>query len=183
MQLRRGADLGGAATQGSLGPGEPLVPHHHPRVVDRLDLLHLGTDGAGARPIAAFFTALLGGTLAIAYLPSRALEPPPDEPPPEVHSETCGGDGCDEGHSVSYEQAPEALAALRAWWRRPKGAERPSLWRKVVRPALSYGFGELLDDLAFWLLLGVLLAGVLGAVLPADLAARGLGGRASCRCF
>ncbi len=140
-----------------------------------------------ARPVAAFFTALLGGTLAIAYLPSEATKPPEaEDPEPEApphdhshddhfhgHSHDHAGDG---GHSVSYEDAPAALAAVRAWFRRPKGdTERPNLWRAVFRPAFRYGFGELLDDIAFWLLLGVLLAGVLGAVLPADLAERGLG--------
>jgi hypothetical protein len=34
---------------------------------------------------------------------------------------------------------------------------------------------ELLDDLAFWLLIGVVMAGVLGAVVPSDLGALGLG--------
>lgn len=136
-----------------------------------------------ARPIAAFFTALLGGTLAIAYLPSTAAPVPPDEaePPngvePPSADHCCDDDGCGEGHSLSYADAPAALAAVKAWLRRRRGeaGERPNLWRTVFRPALRYGFGELLDDIAFWLLFGVLLAGVLGAVLPADLAERGLG--------
>ncbi len=161
----------------------------------------MGPVMAIARPIAAFFTALLGGVLAIAYLPADGPPPagtaPEDAEPEEEPPAACGcgpeddgGDGddgddrgpndddCDDCEALGYDRAPEALAAVRAWWRRlgkRGGAEGPGLWRTVVRPALSYGFGELLDDLAFWLLLGVLLAGVLGAVLPADLAARGLG--------
>lgn len=138
-----------------------------------------------ARPLAAFFTALLGGTLAIAYLPptpapEEGAPTPEDASSPHGHdpADTCG-DGCGDGHSLSYPDAPQALAALKAWlrWRKlPAGpAERPRLWRTVVRPALSYGFRELLDDIAFWLLLGLVLAGVLGALLPADLAERGLG--------
>ncbi len=141
-----------------------------------------------ARPVAAFFTALIGGVLAIAYLG--------DELPPETEGDDavagCGhdhchdhdhGDGHDHSHSVSYSAAPEALAALRAWFGRrgrrsaeaEGGVETPGVWQAVVRPALRYGFGELLDDLAFWLLIGVLLAGILGAVLPADLGSMGLG--------
>ena len=53
--------------------------------------------------------------------------------------------------------------------------DSPHLQRDLVRPALRYGFGELLDDLAFWLTIGVLLAGVLTALLPNDLDALGLG--------
>jgi uncharacterized protein len=113
-----------------------------------------------ARPIAAFFTAFLGGTLAMVYKPG----PSPPTPLPHAPSSPAPGEGrscddgcCDGGPPASDEDAPRGL------------------WRKVLRPALRYGFGELLDDIAFWLLLGVLLAGVLGALLPADLAERGLG--------
>lgn len=153
----------------------------------------MGPVMAVARPIAAFFTALLGGVLAIAYLPGGARpsgeetdgerSPAAAGGPEEEPAATCGCGPEDGGEALSYEHAPAALAALEAWWRglgRGAGPKRggpgaAGLWREVVRPALRYGFGELLDDLAFWLLLGVLLAGVLGAVLPADLAARGLG--------
>ena len=126
-----------------------------------------------ARPIAAFFTAFLGGTLAIAYLPSGAA-PGPEEAP-GGKEQSCCDDGCG-GDSVTYEDAPAAWKALGGWFRRRRdGDKRPRLWRTVFRPAFRYGFGELLDDIVFWLLLGVLLAGVLGALLPADLAERGLG--------
>ena len=165
----------------------------------------MGPVMAVARPIAAFFTALLGGVLAIAYLPGRdrpgrdrpgrarpgrveRAAPEPEEETDEEPAAACGCSPEDGGEALSYEHAPAALAALEAWWRglgrgagprnagpRKGGPGAAGLWREVVRPALRYGFGELLDDLAFWLLLGVLLAGVLGAVLPADLAARGLG--------
>jgi len=132
----------------------------------------MGPVMAIARPIAAFFTATLGGVLAIAYLPDDDPAPPPEEP---AEDETC------DASSVSHPQAPEALTALRSWLRelvrgRTEGKEGGAdLWKTVVKPSLRYGFVELLDDLAFWLLLGVLLAGVLGAVMPDDLAERGLG--------
>ncbi|MEM7355977.1 MAG: SPFH domain-containing protein, partial [Acidobacteriota bacterium] len=48
-------------------------------------------------------------------------------------------------------------------------------WRDLVRPALRYGFGDLLDDLAFWLVVGIGLAGVLTALLPDNLDELGLG--------
>lgn len=157
---------------------------------------------AVARPIAAFFTALVGGVAAIAYMPPAEWAAGREEPLPKGADCGCGpGDAhdhdasvhdghdheghdhdChDHGHAISYEQAPEALAALRAlgrrltFRRRPEDIRAPGVWKSVVRPALRYGFGELLDDLAFWLVLGVVLAGVLGALLPADLGERGLG--------
>ncbi|MCP4661466.1 MAG: hypothetical protein GY856_39180, partial [bacterium] len=126
----------------------------------------MGPVMAIARPIAAFFTATLGGVLAIAYLPDDPA-PPPEEPPEE-------GETCDASCSVSHPEAPEALTALRSWLRelfrgRSEGQEGGAdLWKTVIKPALRYAFVELLDDLAFWLLLGVLLAGVLGAAMPDD---------------
>jgi len=109
----------------------------------------MGPVMAVARPIAAFATAVLGGVLAMFYLPEKA----PDVAP--AASSCACGDGC----------AGEAAA--------PRGDG--GIWRRVVLPAMRYGFVELLDDLAFWLLIGVLLAGLLGAVIPADLGALGLG--------
>ncbi|MDJ0852286.1 MAG: SO_0444 family Cu/Zn efflux transporter [Myxococcota bacterium] len=44
-----------------------------------------------------------------------------------------------------------------------------------LRRALHYGFGTLLDDLAFWLLVGILLTGVLSAALPDDFFRAALG--------
>lgn len=109
----------------------------------------MGPVMAVARPLAAFVTAVLGGTLAIFSLAERS----PDDAPAAT---SCA---CDDGCA-----APAAV---------PR--EGGGLWRRIVRPSLRYGFGELLDDLAFWLLIGVVLAGVLGAVVPADLGALGLG--------
>ena len=184
-----------------------------------------------ARPVAAFFTALVGGVAAIAYMPrdewdagrevplleeaeddGRALgegsksateteaDADAELAADDHHHHDCDDhhDGhdhhhhhhghhdhdhdCDDhSHSISYEQAPEALAALGAlgrrltFRRRPEDAHAPGVWNTVVRPSLRYGFGELLDDLAFWLVLGVVLAGVIGALMPADLGERGLG--------
>ncbi len=134
---------------------------------------------AVARPVAAFFSAVLGGGLAILVLDEA--EP---KPAGEVGEDACssaeGGscatdDAC--SPSLSHPQAATALLALRGLFgRRPAdGEERPGVWKALVRPTLRYGFVELIDDLAFWLVLGVLLAGLLGALMPADLGAWGLG--------
>ncbi|MEM7584946.1 MAG: SO_0444 family Cu/Zn efflux transporter [Acidobacteriota bacterium] len=53
--------------------------------------------------------------------------------------------------------------------------EDTSVWRDLVKPAANYGFGELLDDLAFWLVVGIGLAGVLTVLLPDNLDELGLG--------
>lgn len=153
----------------------------------------MGPVMAVARPIAAFFTAVLGGALAILF-PS---EEPIEEPQESCSDDLCADDGCagdvcagdvragdvcggDSCGGLGDDKAAQGLAALAAWWNGMLGRRRgdetpPGVWRKVVRPALRYGFVELLDDLAFWLLLGVLLAGIVGVAVPADLAERGLG--------
>lgn len=43
-------------------------------------------------------------------------------------------------------------------------------------PSLRFGFGEMLDDLAFWLVVGIVLAGGVTVLLPSDLLGLGLGG-------
>ncbi len=114
--------------------------------------------------------------------------------PPSDHHHGHGhhrhGHDHDHDHDLLYARGDEARAALRALTRlgpekRSEGDEEaPSanageLLRdvrdEVVRPSLRYGFGDLLDDLAFWLVVGVLLAGLLTTLLPQDLAALGLG--------
>lgn len=45
----------------------------------------------------------------------------------------------------------------------------------TIRRASRYAFVTLLDDIAFWLVLGVALTGVVAVLLPADLAGRGSG--------
>lgn len=118
----------------------------------------MGPVMAIARPLAAFASAILGGALAMRLLP----EPVPGEPrSPELGDGTEAGDCCG---SCDVVEAPA------------EGAEPQGLWRRVFRPALRYGFVELLDDLAFWLVLGILAAGAVSALLPADLGALGLGG-------
>ncbi len=59
---------------------------------------------------------------------------------------------------------------LKARWR-----WSPSPLEQRLRRALHYGFVTLLDDLAFWLLVGILLTGVLSAALPDDFFSAALG--------
>ena len=186
----------------------------------------MGPVMAIARPIAAFFTAVIGGILSIASarsvdeLSGVASSRGEGVDAEHEHEHAAGCDHHHHGHdhhgpdhhhghhhehSVAFSgsaRARRALAQALGIERVEKPAEkalstdsdpeaelaetdagdaetnpddRPSLWRDLVRPAARYGFGELLDDLAFWLVVGIGLAGVLTAVLPDDLGALGLG--------
>jgi len=115
----------------------------------------MGPVMAVARPIAAFFTAVLGGLGAMLVLSEGEEDV---EPAAAVCDHCAVGDP----HPHPSDDATET------------GRGR-GLWRGLLKPALAYGFVEMLDDLAFWLLIGVFAAGVLGALVPADLAALGLG--------
>ncbi len=187
----------------------------------------MGPVMAIARPVAAFFTAVLGGILSIASArnlgeltdgsDTRGERRPGVAPSAHAHDHSQGHDHCDghhhshdhghdHSHSVAFAGSARARLALKqAIWGMRRNIEsskagadgdlenkqvakedtglveetdqpsEASLWRDLLRPSLRYGFGELLDDLAFWLLAGVVLAGVLTAVLPDDLDALGLG--------
>lgn len=114
----------------------------------------MGPVMAIARPVAAFGTALLGGLGALRLLggdrPGRAAVP--------AEPGCCACDGAADGAGGC---APNRRDSDRAG-------------SAVVR-ALRYGFVDLLDDIAFWLVVGILAAGVIGALLPADLGAWGFG--------
>ena len=108
----------------------------------------MGPVMAIARPISAFLTALLGGMLSM-----RDKEPRVEE----------------WGEARGERSTAEACQVSRA---------DPALelsWSGFVRPAIRYGFRTLLDDLAFWLVLGLVLAATLSVVLPEDLGSLGLG--------
>ena len=160
----------------------------------------MGPVMAIARPIAAFFTAVLGGILSIASARSvTELETVPGSDHSHGHDHSHDhdhhhghdhhhhhGHDHDHSHSLAFADSARARRALSLALgieRRPEKKEDeeaeeedlPNLQQDLVRPALRYGFGELLDDLAFWLAAGILLAGVLTAVLPDNLETLGLG--------
>ena len=144
----------------------------------------MGPVMAIARPIAAFFTAVLGGVLSIASARTvRELSGDPSERSRgdqrqhdhdhsgHDHSDHDHSDH-DHEHSVVFSDSAKARQALRQVFSKGPNA---GLWSDLLRPALRYGFGDLLDDLAFWLVVGLALAGALTAILPDDLAGLGLG--------
>jgi hypothetical protein len=100
------------------------------------------------RPLAAFVTATVTGLLINAL---------PEEESPAVPPAPAPGCGC--SGSACGETPPPP----------------PSLRRRLA-DGLGYAFGELLGDIGKWLLLGILLAGLIAALVPAAFFARHLGG-------
>lgn len=208
----------------------------------------MGPVMAVARPIAAFFTAVIGGVLSIASARdlSELTAKPCQHEHDDSHHGTCGHDhshshaghshdhhhhdhddhhhhghhhhGHHHEHKVAFSGSERARSALFRFLGLSTGqkqkpnpeesadqatrdlpapvasaeAASPSadqaqvkeqvvdeddagLWRDLFRPSLRYGFGELLEDLAFWLVVGIGLAGMLTAFLPDDLEQLGLG--------
>ena len=142
----------------------------------------LGPLMAVARPVAAFATAMLGATWMTVF-PSATAKAPDEDLPATASGDGLATTGCpsgscgcgavpDESNGVEIPAAVEAGEEGAG----EEGARHFSKTRlSKTLSALRYGFGELLDDIAFWLVLGLALAGVLSAVLPDDLAAFGLG--------
>lgn len=112
----------------------------------------MGPVMAIARPVSAFITAMIGAVSALLWLPKRA----PEIPEPAVKSCCSSAGPAPEAASETTPTAPQGIV-------------------HKLRTAFSYGFGDLFDEIAFWLVLGLGLGGVLTAVLPSDLAALGLG--------
>ncbi len=94
------------------------------------------------RPLAAFFTATLAG---IAVNATQKNETEPEQPSPApVPSHGCSSGSCSS---------------------KPLPASSESLLHRA-RLGLAYSFGELLKDIGGWFLFGVLLAGVITALVP-----------------
>lgn len=102
----------------------------------------LGPFMALVRPLAAIAAGVVAGVLSL-------FGPQPFEDQPEP---------ADEAHAHHPHEADPA-----------PGTEPPRLrvLRRLVRAA-RYGFVTLLDDLAFWLVLGFLVTGIISAALPED---------------
>jgi uncharacterized protein len=99
------------------------------------------------RPVAAFFTATVAGSLI-----NRIPDPPAARA--VIEGAHCA-DGCC-GMPSAQEQRP------------PLGAR--------IREGLRYAFGELLRDIGKWLLLGIAVAGVISWYVPDDFFASAPGG-------
>lgn len=122
--------------------------------VDSIALTYalLGPVMAIARPLAAVATALVTG-LGLGALKEEREQPPA---PPDITCPVdacCDGIGCPPGeHAHHHSLAQRFLAGL------------------------AYARGELWEDLAAWFWLGILLAGIIAALVPAEFITRYLGG-------
>jgi len=108
----------------------------------------LGPVMAVVRPVVAIVTAVVAGLLALFVR----------EPEPAAAADAC----CDDehaGHAHVLEEEPPANRS----------------WRERFRTVGTYGFRTLVDDLAFWLLFGILLTGLIAALVPNDFFSRVLG--------
>lgn len=139
----------------------------------------LGPVMAVARPLASFFTALLAGVAAIAASDAPAAADPAAEPP---HADA--EEPVDEAHVINPRDLWRSFYAY-AWPTRRRGAPAdepprglqaaPRPFEQVMRDVCRYAFVDLADDIAFWLVIGLFVAGAISVTLPGDLAARGLG--------
>jgi uncharacterized membrane protein YraQ (UPF0718 family) len=136
--------------------------------VDSIALTYglLGGVMAIVRPLVAVVTAMVAGWLSMLLAQRDVSSPasagdgvatsaPMEEPPQESRR---SGDGC---HCDDAGRKPTATG--------------PAHWPARLRQAAHYGFVTLLDDLALWLVLGLLLTGVLSTALPDDFLSRVLG--------
>jgi HflK protein len=115
---------------------------------------------AFVRVVVAIATGLAAAALSLRHWPlgeEPALEPSAD---PHVPSSDAPKAAAHEAHEARVRQRnvsrPQRLTAI---IRR---------FRIEARHAARYAFGELLDELAFWLAFAIVVTGVLSAILPAD---------------
>ena len=119
--------------------------------VDSIALTYglLGPFMAIARPLAATVTSIVAGALSL-FRPEPSGELARSaEPEPHEHVHPGGSEGA--------ERHPKAMLSR-------------------LQAAVHYGFGTLLDSLAFWLAFGFLVTGILVAALPPDFFQRFLPG-------
>ena len=105
-----------------------------------------------ARPVAAFVSALIAGSIENTFNPPR--------PQLAMAADlSCAVDGCCSGVNCPPEEH----------------ANHHTLLEKI-RAGMRYAFGELWGDLAGWFFIGLLLAGLISALVPDDLITAYLGG-------
>lgn len=109
----------------------------------------LGPIMAIVRPVIAIVTAIVAGMLTLFVREPETPNAPDD---------CCDDDHAGHVHGLDDE---------------PPAARRP--WRERLRTVGEYGFRTLVDDLAFWLLFGIVLTGLIAALIPNDFFTRVLG--------
>ena len=134
----------------------------------------LGPLMAVVRPLAAFLTAVLAGIGIIAL--GEEDRPAGAASGRAVHADH-GHDHEDEAHVVGAMGLWRAICVAVAPRSRAAAAEAPARpLEQVMTDVVRYASIDLLDDVVFWLVIGIVLAGGVSLLVPDDLAARGLGG-------
>lgn len=104
-----------------------------------------------ARPVAAFFSATVAG------IAENLIGRPEAE---EIDADlSCPIDGCCDGNDCTNEEH-----------------KQHHTFGEKLASGLKFAFGELWGDLAGWFMVGMLLAGLIGALVPEDVLGRYLGG-------
>jgi HflK protein len=114
------------------------------------------------RPVAAVTTAITAG-LAVNFFGGRE----PASAPVEAQGAglpKAADECCDDGHAHHHEHRQPDLSKARA----PAGVSRAGILRTVA-DVYRYAFRELLDEIGYWLVLGIALSGVIAAALPPDI--------------
>jgi HflK protein len=140
--------------------------------VDNISLTYALTDPVMTvfRPIAGVATAIAAGLATNLFGAARSKA---TEPPPEVAKTSAAGDercqhagdpkGHDHAHSHDHHddhvQGADSLP--------DRGASRIVV--DTTRRIIRYGFVELLDDVSWWLVLGIVLSAVAVVAIPAQL--------------
>jgi len=111
------------------------------------------------RPVAAVVTAITAG-LSVNFLGGREPEPADVDARPDAAAAEC----CDDSHAHAHGRARH----------QPTGDEpgirtSPVGHHETVRDIYRYAFRDLLDEIAHWLVLGIVLSGVIAAALPPDI--------------
>jgi uncharacterized membrane protein YraQ (UPF0718 family) len=105
-----------------------------------------------ARPVVAFVTAVVAGVLENLFGSAK-------NEGVEAGDVTCPVDGCCDGKNCSPDQH-----------------KRHHTFFEKIRAGFRYAFTEVWADLAGWFLLGLLLAGLITTLVPAEIITRHLGG-------
>ncbi|MDF1615083.1 SO_0444 family Cu/Zn efflux transporter [Desulfurivibrio dismutans] len=154
LALHRGGASRGAST--AFMVGTPGVG------VDSVALTYvlLGPVLAVIRPLAAIFSAVVTGMLVGQTDKASAAEPPQENKLTTAASpaaNSCSGScSCRLPDAPAVHSAEGGLAAF------PAAPSR----RAALAAGLRYSFTEVLDDISWWLLLGLLLAGLLLTMIP-----------------
>lgn len=104
-----------------------------------------------ARPLSAFITAFIAG------VSENLMNPPRIQPPGLVMADTSHTDHCCDDHQHNEEHSA------------------PSSLEKVIL-GINYAAKDIWGDLAGWFFIGILLAGIISAVVPDELISAWLGG-------